>query len=182
MHVTHRFWAGEAEDFHTFTANAIRSTHGQAAVEWTPADLPHLAGITDPRHASNLARYELLYEHGGLYLDHDVMPLRNLARPYAYTAGVGFQRVGCVMWFPMRHHPFLAELLEAGRSSAFGSAPERSGGHLLNRLGKAHPEVRIERGLLGFDADGNRIDAAMPTNAVHLWTSSHAARLERIIP
>lgn len=177
MHVIHRFWDGPALPEHAFTARAIESTQGQRPHDWTPDELPHVP-LADPRHASNLARYELLYEHGGLWLDHDVLPLRCLARPYPYTAGVGSQRVGCAMWFPKPGHPLLAELLEAGSLAGPGSAPERSGGRLLNRVAPRYPDVRIERGLLGFDATGHRVDQAMPQLAVHLWTSSHAARLE----
>lgn len=177
MHVI-RFWDGPALPEHAFTAAAIATTQGAEPVDWR-LDLDNRYDeLDDPRHASNIARYEWLYEHGGLYLDHDVLPLRNLARPYAYTAGVGNQRVGCAMWFPTPRHPFLAALIEASWGSEPGSAPARSGGHLLNRLGPAHPSVKIERGLLGFDALGHRVDPAMPQLAVHLWTSSHAARLE----
>lgn len=131
-----------------------------------------LTGSDDDRHASNLVRYWLLWRYGGLWLDHDVIPLTDLCRGGPFVATIGEVRCGAVMWFPQPKHPMCIELLNAAREAPQGPAPRRSGDHLLSRVAANHPDVLADRSVLGFDRHGNALGC--PVRAVHLWTTSAA--------
>lgn len=176
MRLIHRFWEGAHRPEHIWTARAVESVHGQAPHDWSPGQLrgteaPQLWG-DDVRHASNVTRYWLLYTYGGLWLDHDVIPLADLRSDEPYTAGMGDTRVGCVLNFPEPGHPMLAELLDAAKTRT-GTAPERSGGRLLTEVGRSY-DVAIADDVLPFDRDGIHRPEVVHPKAVHLWESSFA--------
>src|SRR4051794_38868686 len=113
----HRYWDGPPQAEHQWTARVVTSLHpGAALTDWTPEGLPPdvrvLTGSGDVRHDANMVRYALLSQFGGLWLDHDVIPLRSLlGSARCWTAGVGQCHEGSVMWFPKAHHPLLSRLL-----------------------------------------------------------------------
>lgn len=169
----HRFWIGEPPKSAHWTARAIATSHGETPTDWTPATLPAdcpTPDDPDPRHVSNVVRYWLLHRFGGLWLDHDVLPLTDLRCSYPYTAAIGLnRREGAVLWFPEPGHPMLTDLLAAVRDE--GASPHRSGAHLLTEVGRRHGDVRREPAVLPHAADGTLI-CRRPPLAVHLWTSS----------
>jgi len=69
------------------------------------------------RHISNVTRYAALYIYGGIWLDHDVVPLCNLFDHTIENSVTGFneEREGCFMRFESGH-PFLEEALRLIRS------------------------------------------------------------------
>lgn len=176
----HRFWHGDPHPLARWTYLAVATTQNEMPVEWSFANLPSsvqtlLDPKDDPRHLSNIARYALLFERGGMWLDHDVIPLERLPRPaQPYTAGVGSRHVACVMWFPEPGHPLLQELLRVGTENPEMPAPERSGGRLLNAIVHRYPDVELDRTLIPFDRDGHRRGGPNP-KAVHLWEGSFRA-------
>jgi hypothetical protein len=146
-------------------------------IDWTFDTLPQqLSKLLDPndnpRHISNVSRYWLLYEYGGLWLDHDVIPFRDLtgsSRPW--TASLRGHREGCALWFPTPGHPMLADLVAASLTTDFMSSPYRSGAHLLDRVGRRYSDVTLEQRVLPLDAMGRRTSTE-EVWAVHLWNSS----------
>jgi hypothetical protein len=175
----HRYWDGRPEPVHAWTAQVIRSLHaGTKFVEWTPETLPvpgqDLIGSGDVRHDSNLVRYFLLERYGGLWLDHDVIPLRTLVgAEYAWTAGVGRRYEGSTMWFPRPGHPVLRQLLTAGQTRT-GPSPRRSGARLLGEVLRS-TDVRCESRVLPFDAAGRPTQGLREPWAVHLWMSTSSS-------
>lgn len=183
---------GESHPMESFTHQAITSLMGRP-LEWDIDKVaPLLEGIIgkrkldillaeqDRRHISNVVRYAVLYKLGGLWLDHDVLPLRELRFGSAYTAGFAqpiYSREGCVMWFPEPHHQMLSDLisvlvLDNPRSNDPSKA--RSGAEMLTRIGFHYPDVRVEPHVLPFDSTGRWMHRRDPA-AVHLWDSSRAS-------
>lgn len=187
----HRFWMGEPHPMAGFTRQAITSLMREP-VEWDidkvssllegiigKRKLDALLAEEDRRHISNVVRYSVLYKFGGLWLDHDVLPLRDLRYSSAYTAGFAqpiYSREGCVMWFPEPRHPMLWDLISAAAADQpHTKSVDRSGANQLTSIGFYHPEVRVEPHVLPFDSTGRWMHRRDPA-AVHLWDSSHAAR------
>lgn len=165
--IVHRAWNGE--DPWPWVTEAIRSTHRGHAITHhrLPTDDPRTA-----RRLSNVLRVKLLHDLGGLWLDHDVVPLRCLAdvSPEPWLAGLGRSPEGCAMWFPEPGHPFLAHC-----QGSLQVDPDELLANVLARALKAHP-VRLEPRVLPFDAVGHRTPT-FDVWAVHLWgTSSLTAR------
>jgi hypothetical protein len=126
------------------------------------------------RHRSNLLRYRILLEHGGVWVDWDIEPVRPLDpfldAPRLASAGPSHPEGG-VMIFPPGH-PFLAELLATvPRSRPVGSAVEVSGAAHLKRTLRRHPGVVLERRLYGRDAHGQRTYMGTPY-VRHHWATS----------
>jgi hypothetical protein len=175
----HRFWVGPARPLHEWITAAVRRAHSHV-VDWSWLSLPPmLADLLDPdddpRHLSNVARYWLLHEYGGLYLDMDVIPLRDLTvvSPSPWTAALHGRREGCVMWFPQPYHPMLAEAMDrALAASRSQPSPYRSGSHVLERVGASHPHVALEPRVIPLDALGWRTPAS-EVWAVKQWETSH---------
>lgn len=161
------------------------TTQGDVPVEWgmhnLPSDIKVLVDPTDdPRHISNVVRYALLSRYGGLWLDHDVIPLERFPRPSdPYTAGMGKRHVTCVMWFPEPRHPLLAELIMEATRRRVGPAPTRSGGRLFNTLVQRYEGFGLDPSFIPHDRDGTATGVTNP-KAVHLWEGSfRASRQDR---
>lgn len=179
----HRYWRGPVPADAAWTSAAIASTcRGRPVNDWNDGIL-HLAGVIDStspfhleadhRHVSNVVRYELLHRFGGLWLDHDVIPLVDLTRrsTLPWVAALDDQAEGFAMWFPQPGHPMLADLLADARSSD-PDAPSvvRSGARLLRRHVGRH-QVALDPSCAPYDANGERAYRGAPS-AVHLWRSS----------
>ena len=213
----HRLWLGdEPHPAAGFTARAIQSTMDATTgrlIDWTQRDAMGLVddvlvdlGImddlghpdvldllgSDPRHISNVFRYAVLWAQGGLWLDHDVLPLmdlRSLDGPWTAGFRATQRREGCVLWFPQPEHHMLDALLKGAvtppnvvevRSdrgptrqmlAAPQDAPHRSGAHLLTKVGAGFPGVSVNHRVLPFDSTG-RLTYRGPAQAVHLWEGS----------
>jgi hypothetical protein len=165
----HRFWTGPPRAEHHWIDKVVRRAHPHIQVkDWTLDEIPMLLDPdTNPVHLSNVVRYWALHEHGGLWLDHDIIPLRSLTgAPRAWTAAMGNLREGSVMWFPQPGHPMLAELLEVSQSRpALPGAPD------LREVGQRYPTVGYEQRVLPLNAIGQRT-AITEVWAVHLWSTT----------
>lgn len=117
------------------------------------------------RHRANLARLWLLNEHGGWWVDHDVILTARLdTLPYPMAAAHG-TLCSCVLGLPKQHPTLTAalEVVDANEPSDRRS-PVVSGEALLNRL--RTPDVRLLP--LAYDASGRSLGG---TWAVHLYHS-----------
>lgn len=180
----HRYLEGEPPPYHDWATEVIGHLHpGAELVTWTRRDFDAVrenAVVPEDlvRHRSNVARLEVLREHGGLWLDNDVVPLVNLLdHAPAYTAALGRSREGCVMRFPAGH-PFLVEAVArvgVAWTRRPGPLPRRSvevsGAMLLSSVRAA---AGREPGCIPFDAVGRPTVFDGPPLAVHLWASSFA--------
>lgn len=178
----HRLWLGpDLPPLEPFVGRVIRALHPGWDLEdheSVPLEVAHLLDRADgPRHASNVARYWLLWQQGGLWLDHDVVPLRDLRpalgdRPL--VAGWQHLREGCVMWFPKPRHPALSELISevAVQPANAGHSVGVSGARLLGRVLRNHPDVGFDPRLAGFDSAGRPV--CTDPWVVHLWATSAA--------
>lgn len=173
----HRFWSGPGHPHAAWTADALAAFHAEATlVEWDVPSAEQQLGLTldasdDPRHLSNVVRYAALLVHGGLWVDHDVIPLARLDHPRPYTAAIRWHREGAVMWFPTPGHPMLADLLAVASDPRRRPrpSPRRSGAQVLRQVGRAHPDVEA-RDLFTVDASGSPISRAPLVH--HLWDTS----------
>lgn len=180
----HRYWeGGETPVGGQWTVNVIRKLHpGVDLHDWTPGEVADIVvdesqvkAVDVVRHRSNVIRYTLLYRHGGLWLDHDFVPLANLfvaRRDAAWTASLNGNREGSVLRFPAGH-PFLAaalaEIEKAPRSQR--RSAEVSGARLLDRI--LVPGVTSEDRVVPFDEAGRLVRRASgPPLGVHLWVTS----------
>lgn len=174
----HRFWIGPSQPESAWITAVVRRAHpGVKVMDWTWDTLPLtlrnlLDPDDDPVHLSNMVRYWILHGCGGLWLDHDVIPLRDLTgAPSPWTAALGGRREGGVMWFPVPGHPMLADLLGVGFASLKGlPAPARSGALRLQEVGARYPDVGHERRVLPIDATGERVFVD-EVWAIHLWST-----------
>lgn len=176
MRQIHRFWIGPPRSSHPFITACVRNLYADAIlndwnIESVPAELRKLLDPQDdPRHLANVVRYWMLLDEGGLWLDHDVLPITNPGpRPTAWTAALRNRREGCAMWFPRPGHPMPAELLKAALAGdPHLPSVQRSGAMILNRIGKGFGDVGLEPGVIPFDSSG-RLTHVWPVLAVHLW-------------
>jgi hypothetical protein len=161
---------------HSWITKVVHSLYPEV-LDWTFDTLPpKLVKLLDPndspRHISNVVRYWLLHEYGGLWLDYDLIPLKSLTgAPQPWTAALHGRREGCAMWFPSPRHPMMADLIAAALTSTHTYTPHRSGAHLLERVGRRHIDVKLESRVLPIDAKGRRTFKE-EVWAVHLWDSS----------
>lgn len=181
----HRYWTGIQEPpFNRYITRAVRSamSPGDTLTDWTDRSLPSdiLARVDNQsgkvrkhdalRHRGNIVRLELLYRYGGVWLDHDLLPLQRLSSlPQPSTAAVALrQRCSCFMSFPAAHSALQDVLaaIEAAPLSNTATSMEVSGERLLNRmLGDD-----VKHLLLPMDAAGRPIRRGSPW-AVHLWNT-----------
>lgn len=178
--VIHRYWSGPPSDLNEWTAATVRSLHPDAEFHmWGPGDWPvdstQVREEDRVRHESNVVRYKALYELGGLWLDHDVIPLCNLflATENNWTAGDGRIREGCGLRFQPKHE-YLAALLKQIEMAPPSNVTSvvASGAILMNRI---KSDVAIERRIMPIDPCGQWV-AVVPPIAIHLWETSRLRR------
>lgn len=172
--IVHRFWWGPNRDL-SWSRSVIESVLGYSVNDWTPETLPAGARWVleskYPRAASNRLRYWLLDTFGGLWMDHDVIPLKPFPTD-VWTAALGQDREGSVLSFPDAHHPMMEELLRAVRAApAHASPAQLTGARVLTLVGKRYSDVRLEPRVLPFDALGRPTGVTDPL-AIHLWETS----------
>lgn len=199
-----RYWTGTpAPAFATIIAAAIDGYSPGARHDLTEWDVEDTlaeglaqavtAVAADPQqqrtHRANLLRWWLLYHHGGVWLDHDVVPLCDLTRlPRPWCAGLGLEFVSCAIGMD-RGDPLAHAMLRVGLSAETSDRPaaEVSGDAILN--GWVRPNRPGERPIhelaagrlypvpLPFDALGRPVTPVgvvpvggrTPYQLVHLW-------------
>lgn len=183
----HLFW-------HTAAPLALRArleqwqALGHDAHLWNPdelGDLRERVAQTDDgvierdraRHLANVARWYLLTEHGGIWVDTDVTPQRPftdlVGRSEPWSAAIGTMPTPFVCGGPVGH-PLWQRTLDAALDHPHGTSPEASGGRLLRRTLNPH---ELELVPASFFADRDAQGRALPTPAggrysTHDWTTS----------
>lgn len=177
MNIIHRFWRGPTNDLFLWTEQTLRSLHPGVEIKtWTSGDYQvKLGQVQDSdiiRHESNVVRYKALYDFGGIWLDHDVIPLCNLfeATQSNTTAGFGRQREGCFLRFDKGNDDLksLIDTISLKPENSFGKSVIVSGAKALSRISD---RVNIEPRVIPIDSYGNWIGLDYPI-AVHLWDTS----------
>ena len=131
---------------------------------WTPDNLPRLRNqdlfdapeIYSPKSnpwqwRSDLARYELLYDMGGVYIDCDLEPLRPIDPLIegceSVIAREDEKMINNAFMGSAPGSAFLADVLAGLRPSALSRPTERVnrtiGAHYLTRVARRHPELRV---------------------------------------
>lgn len=182
--IIHRYWEGPPHPLETIVRTVVADVyagfdlidHGPDEFDFTGID-GQVIDADRVRHHSNIARYAVLYEHGGIWLDHDVIPIRPLPTDRSGTAVLHDQREGCVLAFT-RRHPALAALIAAVNVSKTlgGRSADVSGARLLDVM--CDPWEDIDRYPLPHDAR-NEPTGVMDPYFVHLWDTS-TARYQKV--
>lgn len=154
--VIHRYWEGPGPDPYFPVAGAT---------DWTPDTLPMQRPPGDSRQASNVIRFMLLHIFGGLWLDHDIRPIRPVeewARGPLWVAGVGRQPEAGIVWAPRPGDPLMLEM-----AVWCALHPDQTAAAGLHAVLPARVSVRD---WYSYDAAGRR----RPGNPVveHLWSTS----------
>lgn len=170
---THWFWTGNRPPHFDWIKKVVEQTQGWPLKVWGPTDF---GGLNvdwgdDPRHVSNVVRYFLLYEYGGLWLDCDVIPLTDLCSNTSFVAGVDGRTEGGVMCFPEPGHPSMLEMLNVSLNNNDRSVKTvaRSGCRILDGVIK-HYDVRIRNDVFGHTSNGKVLNKH--PKSVHLWSTS----------
>lgn len=168
--------------------------NGVPAHIWTPINLADVVNraeatterIVPPdriRHVANVVRWAMLYEHGGMWADADVTPLKAfgshercgpfVAASQPWSAAIGAQATPFVCGGPAGHGVWeraLAESLDRPE----GRSPHASGGGLLGRAVGPHELALIPANLFAAqDARGRSL--AVPSGgrlSDHDWATS----------
>lgn len=120
----------------------------------------------EARQAANVTRVWMLHDHGGLWLDNDVVPLRRLTgAPAPWVAECAGRLEGCAMWFPAPGHRFLRILMGLVEAAPHSLLARHL--HHARQLEPIAGEVRV----LPFDAHGAPTGVTDPW-AVHTWATS----------
>ena len=166
--VFHRIWLGGAPRpaaFDEFWQRWADLHPGWQLRTWTEADLPVLRNqaafddIDILSSKSNIARYEILAQHGGVYVDCDMEPLRNIEPLLADATFVAAEETPGVINNAFiaaePGHPLLdyivSELPRSHRSQPDAISPQRTGPRFFSRC--------IHRATATGAADGIRIVA-----------------------
>lgn len=183
--ILHRYWHGnDNPPAEPWLHQVLTNLHPDLQVrDWTDRDLPPALASrlavdplgADPRHRANVARWWLLDAYGGVWLDHDVIPLRPLPQG-AWTAALDTTRTACAVRLPQGHGlpRAMLDAIDATPRDAASTTVDTSGDHLLQRVAAGWPAVDTLP--LPFDALGHPIPG-IASWAVHLWTTSSKVRL-----
>jgi inositol phosphorylceramide mannosyltransferase catalytic subunit len=188
----HRVWlgGGPLPEPHRHFGERLAALHpGWRVRLWGDGDLPELgigpeeaARARSAAELSNLARYEVLHRHGGVYLDTDVECLRpfdELASATSAFAGLELPgRVGTAVLGSVPGHPVFARAVRLARSTlGLGlHSADANGPYMVSLLLEQEPGVRI----LGADRfypyswdEPERGAETFPdATAVHHWALS----------
>ena len=120
--------------------------------------------------SANVARYEILYRYGGLYVDADSTCLRSLDGAkflkkdfFCCYSPNKVGRVSNTFLGSIKNHPFLADIIDgvSGLCEEDNLEPswDTSGGTLLTRLIKYYPDIKPLSGrqFYGVDMQGKKI-------------------------
>jgi hypothetical protein len=179
----HRYWTGDAlPPVTSQLAGRIidRYTNNTPGLfmDWTDNMLPdeimdlvtaHDSDVPETqraKHRSNIVRYALLRQFGGIWLDHDLLLLQPPERFGSWVAFSQGQICTAAMYFPLGD-PHLDAALDAVAPA--DTAWEASGEGMLKRAGVW---TDVHQRELPFDYRGGRTRASMW--AIHMWGSRGA--------
>lgn len=179
----HRYWTGPEPAGAGWMRKALMTMNpGEEVIEWHDSNLPpetvawmndreHLVLASDvPRHRANMVRLWALFEHGGWWVDHDVIMLRPFEKlPFPALATHGTVCT-CVMGMPAGHPLMGAAILGVGqRASGPGRSIDVSGERLVGSLrGRFGADVNLLP--LPFDSTGGY--TGEEAWAIHLYATS----------
>lgn len=180
MRIVHRYWNGPADPPGGKWLDGVIRGMSLQVHDWTDAQLDDdVLALLDrlgervpedqrPRQRANVLRWVLLQRFGGIWMDHDVIPLIDLNRlPETMIAAHG---TPCTCVIAMQANDTWAndmlQTIEDNTAPADSSAIS-SGERLLT----AHIPPRVERWQLLYGPNGQRLPGSRPW-AVHLFNSS----------
>lgn len=181
MGIVWRYWQGEPSPLEPWLHLAVRSLHRDVRDlnrDWLEDGCRDLVARNEwkciPRdraaHVSNMVRWWYLNRHGGIWLDHDVVPLRSLfgEAGEAWVSRIGHRYTSCAMQVPAGHPLCLAMLAAIEDAPPGLTSPETSGEAVLDRImrGGDYPDVGAVA--LPHGSDGRATGAPDPA-LVHLW-------------
>lgn len=129
---------------------------------------------------ADIARYEILAKHGGVYVDCDLEPLRNIEPLHVHDAWAGWEVDGKVVGNTIlggKPGPFWQTAVDQLPTSVAGNAGRRpnrmSGPHYVTRLYKAHGGLHVYPQAFFYPYAHNQLDRHHddPGEAYtrHLW-------------
>lgn len=182
----HRFWHGLEPATEPWVEAVLRNLHpGMEVRTWRLDDLPielvdgpmatdDIATGDELRHWANVVRWWALAEHGGWWLDHDVIPLRHLdAGAWTATVSLLGPRTSAGLSMPAGHGLPVAMLERVTlrfHHSFRRPCPQVSGDAVLQQVAELFPD--LGRRPLPFDARGMPDRGVIDPWAVHLWSTS----------
>lgn len=178
MRVIHLYWHTDPPAGLQHHALTLEVLNGVAAHVWTPANLADVVDRAKStverivpsdrvRHVANVVRWAMLCEHGGMWVDTDVTPLKafgayeplgqfvDASQPW--SAAVGAQATPFVCGGPAGHAVWERALAES-LDQPEGRSPHASGGGLLGRVVGPHELVLVPANLFASqDATGRSL-------------------------
>jgi len=203
--VFHQIWLGSKEmpnEFRRFGASWIEKHPGWEFRLWTDSNLPPLRNQLLFDAAPSLAakadilRYEVLLEHGGVYIDTDFECLRSVegllegvdcfvGQQHDIDADFGrFCYVNNALIGAIPGHPLIAELVSSLEAHVAALRPDvpasyMTGPHFLTSVLQAYPDVRIFPAKFFYPYTATerwrRFEKFPEAYAVHHWTLSDLA-------
>lgn len=196
----HAFWGGPPMPDHLagYLARWRQLHPNWDFVLWTPGTLPRLRNQdlfdrpekyspkSNPwQWRSDLARYEILHDHGGLYIDCDLEPLKPVDELLdgctAIVAREDKRMVNNAFMGCTPGDPYLADILTGLRASALARPAERVnrtiGAWYLTRTLRRHPHVRVLPAELIYPLHWSRLDERETARSdpaaytVHHWAN-----------
>jgi hypothetical protein len=178
--VIHRFWqpgpSGDTPPLEPWGSRVLRQM-GYEVRNWTRDQLDWVVWTDtcygnerqQARHAANVARYQILSRYGGIWMDHDVVPLRRLP-PGPWVANWGEGPLTGIMAFDAGHPlPELMTLMQQTLKPHYTSleSGDRLMAKALHRMTKPVQYLSVM-----YNRQGRLMDAGAPL--VHLWHGSSA--------
>lgn len=169
--VIHRFWMGGEPPMEPWLGDVVRMTNPTSPLRdlrdivAVPYDIPDTLLSDDARqlgrHTANVVRWNLLYEHGGIYLDHDVIPLRAL--PEGRWVAAHGTPCNCAISLPEPHDPAADLALD----TIYSAKPHELSTHASGEVLLAALMATLPQVSLMFDSAGRVLDPTSPI--VHAW-------------
>jgi inositol phosphorylceramide mannosyltransferase catalytic subunit len=192
--IFHQIWLGDKplpRKFIDYGHSWEKCHSGWHKIIWSEADLPSLRNQwayeqTEVYAAkSNIARYEILLEHGGIYVDTDFECLKNIEPLLVgVECFVAWERDGLAnnaIIGAIPGHPFVHDLVESLEQSVRAlpdadPAVTQSGPYYLTNVLARHPEVTVLPSALFYPYQWHerwrRAEVFSEAYAVHHWTLS----------
>lgn len=192
----HLYWHTDPPEDVRNTAERWRELTDHDVAIWTPDQLAELheraratiSGVHPPdhvRHLANISRWALLVEHGGMWADTDVWPLRDPGdypdRGEPWCAAIGNLPTPFICGGPAGH-PLWARTLDIALDNPQGTSPGASGGRLLGETANLH-ELHLEPAALFCEHDSAGRPMPEPAEGrytTHEWRTSSQRRRESV--
>lgn len=184
----HLYWHTDPPEQVRNAADQWRELTDHDVAIWTPAQLRELheraqaaiGGVHPPdhvRHLANVSRWALLAEHGGMWADTDVWPLRSpadyLNRAEPWCASIGSLPTPFICGGPAGH-PLWTRTLDIALDNPQGTSPGASGGRLLGEVARIH-ELELVPAALFSEHDATGDPLPVPDGgrySTHEWRTS----------